>query len=69
MQRCLMLAVFLAPALAALAACNARTSSEPPPVEDTAFGELSSALDRAHAVEDANLQRKQDLDRALEVAH
>jgi hypothetical protein len=39
---------------------------QPPPVEDTVFGELTGTMDKARAVEDTTLQRKEELDRAME---
>jgi hypothetical protein len=37
---------------------------EPPPVDETVFGDAVGTMDRARGVEDTTLQRKQDLDRA-----
>ncbi|MGH8185481.1 MAG: hypothetical protein ACREUC_02880 [Steroidobacteraceae bacterium] len=39
---------------------------EPPPVEDTVFGDAVGTMDRARGVEDTTLQHKQDLDRAID---
>jgi hypothetical protein len=39
---------------------------EPPPVEETAFGDAVGTMDRARGVEDTTLQHKQDLDRAID---
>lgn len=41
-------------------------SSEPPPVEKTAFGEMVGTIDKAHSVEDTVLQQKEDTDRAIQ---
>jgi hypothetical protein len=40
----------------------------PPPVEDTAFGEMVGTLDKARTVEDTTMQHKEELDRQLEEA-
>jgi hypothetical protein len=51
------------------AACGGTGEEEqrqPPPVEDTAFGDAVGTMDRARAVEDTTLQHKQDLDRAID---
>jgi hypothetical protein len=45
---------------------DSEADRQPPPVEDTVFGELTGAMDKARAVEDTTLQRKEELDRALE---
>lgn len=39
---------------------------EPPPVEDTVFGDAVGTMDRARGVEDTTLQHKRDLDRAID---
>lgn len=53
-----------------LNACGAQGESvarpEPPPVEETAFGELVGTMDKARSVEDTTMQRSQELDEALE---
>jgi hypothetical protein len=53
-----------------VAACGADSGEEeqrqPPPVEDTVFGDAVGTMDRARAVEDTTLQHKQDLDRAID---
>ena len=58
----------LAAALLVLSACGAQEEPrpEPPPVEDTAFGDAVGTMDRARAVGDTTLQHKQDLDRTIE---
>jgi hypothetical protein len=43
---------------------SART--EPPPVEDTAFGDMVGTMDKARAVQDTTLRHKADMDRALQ---
>jgi hypothetical protein len=40
--------------------------SEPPPVKDTAFGDMVGTMDKARGVETTTLQHKQDMDRTLE---
>jgi hypothetical protein len=53
----------------ALAACGGEGEpKEPPDVNDTAFGDMVEAKERAQAVEDTTMQHKQDLDRALDDA-
>ena len=50
-----------------LAACGSgQQSSEPPPVADTAFGEMAGAVDKARVVEGQVQQHKAAIDRALE---
>jgi hypothetical protein len=51
-----------------LAGCGASTDGPqpPPPVEETAFGDVVSPMDKARNVEDVTLGQKQALDRALE---
>jgi hypothetical protein len=39
---------------------------EPPPVEETVFGDAVGTMERARGVEDTTLQHKQDLDRAID---
>ncbi len=52
-----------------LAACGAPDPQrQPPPVQDTAFGDMVDAMDQARAVEDVTLQHKEALDQALEQA-
>lgn len=57
-------------ALLLLAACgfagHDAERSQPPPVEDTVFGDAVSAMDSARGVQDALEQDKQALERALE---
>lgn len=56
--------------VAALAACGPgpQESREPPPVEDTVFGDMVETMDRAQAVEDTARQHKEALDRALDAS-
>lgn len=53
-----------------LASCGAAEEeaprTEPPPIEDTVFGDTVGAMDKARAVQDATLQHKKDMDRALQ---
>jgi len=58
----------LVAALLLLTACGAQDEPrpEPPPVEDTAFGDMVGTMDKARAVEDTTLQHKEDIDRALQ---
>jgi hypothetical protein len=50
-----------------LAACGSEPKpTEPPPVEDTAFGDMAGAVDKAHAVEGQVMEHKEAIDRALE---
>lgn len=52
---------------AVLTACGAgQDTAEPPPVEDTAFGDLAGAVDEARAVESTLQEHKEALDRTLE---
>lgn len=52
---------------AMLAACGSKPeSAPPPPVEDTAFGDMAGAMDRARAVEDSLQEHKEALDRTLQ---
>ena len=54
---------------AALTACGGKSEPKAPmEVEDTAFGDLAKAQEKARTVEDTTMQHKQDLDRALEDA-
>jgi hypothetical protein len=55
-----------------LGACSTRSedtepASEPPPVEDTAFGDLVGTVDKAKGVQDTVDAHKQELDRQLRV--
>ena len=45
---------------------SAADKTEPVPVEDSVFGDMVGTMDKARAVEDTTMQRKQDLDRALD---
>ncbi|MDY6944592.1 MAG: hypothetical protein SXG53_02645 [Pseudomonadota bacterium] len=51
-----------------LAACGAQPNPAPPPppVEDTAFGDMAGAMDKARAVEGTMQEHKEALDRTLE---
>lgn len=50
-----------------LAACGAEQKpAEPPPVGDTAFGDMAGAMDKARAVEGTMQEHKEEIDRALE---
>ena len=53
-----------------LAACGGSADEggqrEPPPIDETAFGDAVGTMDRARGVEDTTLQHKQDLDRAID---
>lgn len=50
-----------------LAACGSeQQAAEPPPVEETAFGDMAGAVDKARAVEGQVQDHKQAIDRALE---
>ena len=41
-------------------------SPAPPPVQDTAFGDMVGAMDKARGVEATTMQHKADMDRALQ---
>lgn len=58
----------LALACVLLAACGPgeRAEDQPPPLKDTAFGDMAGTLDKARGVEDTALQHKEAIDRALE---
>lgn len=50
-----------------LAACGSEQKpAEPPPVEDTVFGDMAGAVDKARAVEGTVQDHKEAMDRALE---
>ncbi|HEY0943161.1 MAG TPA: hypothetical protein VGE08_23955 [Steroidobacter sp.] len=50
-----------------LAACGSgQQPSNPPPVEDTAFGDMVGTMDKARAVEGIAQEHKEALDRTLE---
>ena len=52
-----------------LSACGSRHESEPTPaVEDTAFGDMTGAMDKARGVEDTLQQQKENMDRSLQEA-
>lgn len=54
-------------AVLVLGAC-AQSEGErtPPPIEDTAFGDMTQTMDKARAVEDLTMQHKEELDRRLQ---
>ena len=57
----------LALAASVLAACGSEQQpAEPPPIEQTAFGDMAGTLDKARAVEGEVQDHKQAIDRALE---
>jgi hypothetical protein len=47
------------------AADDASSRREPPPVEETVFGDMVGAMDRARGVEDTLQQQKQERDRQI----
>lgn len=52
-----------------LTACGSSGEPErpaPPPIEDTAFGEMAGALDKARSVEATTLEHKEAIDRAID---
>jgi hypothetical protein len=50
-----------------LAACGSEQKpSEPPPLKDTAFGDMAGTVDKAHAVEGQVMDHKEAIDQALE---
>lgn len=53
-----------------LGACGGGSGSEsrpePPPVKDTAFGDIAGTMDKARGVQDTADARKQDLDTQLQ---
>lgn len=54
-------------AASVLAACGSEPKpAPPPPVEDTAFGDMKGAMDKARAVEGTMQQHKEDIDRTLQ---
>lgn len=58
-------AILLAASL--LAACGSESKpTAPPPVEDTAFGDMAGTMDKARAVEGTLQEHKDALDRTLE---
>jgi nitrous oxide reductase accessory protein NosL len=58
-------AVALAAVLAACGAADDSTRAEPPPVEETAFGDMVGTMDEARGVEDTTMQHKENIDQAL----
>jgi hypothetical protein len=64
-RTCSLLSLALGASL--LAACGSEQQpAEPPPVEETVFGDMAGAVDKARAVEGLVLDHKQAIDRALE---
>ena len=60
-------AASLALAALLLAACGSEQKPpEPPPVQDTVFGDAAGAMDKARAVEGTVMQHKEDIDRTLQ---
>jgi hypothetical protein len=52
-----------------LAACGeSEPAREPPPVEDTVFGDMVGTKDKARAVEGQMQQQKEERDRAIDAA-
>jgi hypothetical protein len=51
-----------------LAACGGGSEPphEPPPVEDTIFGDMVETKDKARAVEESMKQQKEERDRAID---
>jgi hypothetical protein len=50
-----------------LAACGSeQQAAAPPPVEDTAFGDMAGAMDKARAVEGVVQEHKDAIDRTLQ---
>jgi hypothetical protein len=61
------LAIMLALSLHACAGDEqASARPEPPPVEETVFGDMVGTMDKARDVEDAMKQQKEERDRAME---
>jgi hypothetical protein len=58
-------ALALAAQLAACGAADDSPRAEPPPVEETVFGDTVGAMDKAGGVEDATMQHKENIDQAL----
>ena len=64
-RNCSLLSLALVASL--LSACGSEQQpTEPPPVADTAFGDMASAVDKARAVEGQVQDHKEAIDRALE---
>lgn len=61
-------AVLLASLLSAACGNAGRDAeqSQPPPVEETVFGDMVGTLDEARAVEDTTQEHKQAIDRAVD---
>jgi hypothetical protein len=60
-------ALTLALMVSLLAACGSEQKpAEPPPVAETAFGDMAGAMDKARAVEGTLQQQKEALDRTLQ---
>jgi hypothetical protein len=53
-----------------LVACGSESepAREPPPVQDTVFGDMVGTKDKARAVEDSMQQQKEERDRAIDAA-
>ncbi|HEY6644712.1 hypothetical protein [Povalibacter sp.] len=51
-----------------LAGCGSSERPEPPPVEDTAFGEMVGTIDKAHGVQDTVDAQKQQTDQQIDAA-
>ncbi len=61
--------IIVAAAMAcALSGCGKTESKrpDPPPIKDTAFGDMVGTMDRARSVEGTTMQHKQSIDKALE---
>lgn len=55
---------------AALTACGAgrEEAREPPPVEDTVFGDMVGTMDKARGVQDSMQEQKEQRDREIDSA-
>jgi hypothetical protein len=67
MNTCLRIARGLA-LVSLLAACGATedTPRDAPPLQDTAFSDMASTIDKARGVEHTTLQHKESLDAAID---
>jgi hypothetical protein len=64
-----LLATSLASLACVLGACGSQEEPkqpDPPPVKDTAFGDMVGTMDKARAVQDTVLKQKEEMDRQLE---
>lgn len=61
-------ALVVAVALTACGAGEQQEAREPPPVEDTVFGDAVATMDKARAVQDTMNERKEELDEAMKAA-